>query len=185
MVLEESGLSYEVVPIDTRTGEQFSQEFTAINPNSKTPALPDDAVRVFDSNAILLCLAQKTGKFLPENALAARGELLSWMMFIASGMGPYSGQAVHFQHFAPRGLDYAVDRYLFEANRHYGILDAQLAKRPIPARYHVHYRGYVGLGDGYGCCRSASVTRHGACFRRDGRRGAPAYVSARGGKLVS
>ena len=128
LFLEESGLSYEVVPIDTRKGEQFSQEFTAINPNSKTPALLDDGVRVFDSNAILLYLAEKTGKFLPENSLAARGELLSWMMFIASGIGPYSGQAVHFQHFAPKGLDYAVDRYLFEANRHYGILDAQLAK---------------------------------------------------------
>ncbi len=130
LFLEEAELPYEVVPVDTRRGEQFSSDFVAINPNSKTPAIVDHGVRVFDSNAILLYLAEKTGKFLPANTLAARGELLSWMMFIASGIGPYSGQAVHFKHFAPKGLDYAVDRYLFEARRHYGILDAQLAKAP-------------------------------------------------------
>jgi GSH-dependent disulfide-bond oxidoreductase len=125
LFLEETGLPYEVVPIDTRKGEQFSSDFVAINPNSKTPAIVDDGVRVFDSNAILLYLAEKTGKFLPAGD---RGELLSWMMFIATGIGPYSGQAVHFKHFAPKGLDYAVDRYRFEAERHYGILDAQLSK---------------------------------------------------------
>jgi len=125
LFLEETGLAYEVVPIDTRKGEQFSSDFIAVNPNSKTPAILDGGVRVFDSTAILLYLAEKTGKFLPQGD---RGELLSWMMFIASGIGPYSGQAVHFKHFAPKGLDYAVDRYLFEAQRHYGILDAQLAK---------------------------------------------------------
>jgi GST-like protein len=125
LFLEETGLPYEVIPIDTRKGEQFAKEFVAVNPNSKTPAIEDDGVRVFDSNAILLYLAEKTGKFFP---VEARGELLSWMMFIASGIGPYSGQAVHFKHFAPKGLDYAVDRYLFEAQRHYGILDARLAR---------------------------------------------------------
>lgn len=130
LFLEESGLPYEVVPVDTRRGEQFSAEFVKINPNSKTPALVDGDVRVFDSNAILLYLAEKTGQFLPENTPKARGELLSWLMFIASGIGPYSGQAVHFKHFAPAGLDYAVERYRFEASRHYGILDAQLAKGP-------------------------------------------------------
>jgi GST-like protein len=129
LFLEESGLPYEVVPVDTRKGEQFSPAFLAINPNSKTPAITDDAIRVFDSNAILLYLAEKTGKFLPENA-NARGELLSWLMFVATGVGPYSGQAVHFTHFAPKGLDYAVDRYLFEARRHFGILNDQLAKQP-------------------------------------------------------
>jgi GST-like protein len=129
LFLEESGLPYEVVPVDTRKGEQFSPAFLAINPNSKTPAITDGAIRVFDSNAILLYLAEKTGKFLPENA-NARGELLSWLMFVATGVGPYSGQAVHFRHFAPKGLDYAVDRYLFEARRHFGILNDQLAKQP-------------------------------------------------------
>ena len=76
-------------------------------------------------------LAEKTEKFLPEKTLAARGELLCWMMFIATGIGPYSGQAVHFKHFAPKGLDYAVDRYLYEARRHYGILNTQLSKAPF------------------------------------------------------
>ena len=131
LFLEESGLPYEVVPVDTRKGEQFSREFTAINPNNKTPAIEDGGVRVFDSNAILLYLAEKTDTFLPEKTLAARGELLCWMMFFATGIGPYSGQAVHFKHFAPKGLDYAVDRYLYEARRHYGILNTQLSKAPF------------------------------------------------------
>ncbi|MGO8975904.1 MAG: glutathione S-transferase family protein [Steroidobacteraceae bacterium] len=130
LFLEESGLPYEVVPVDTRKGEQFAASFVAINPNSKTPAITDGGVRVFDSTAILLYLAEKTGKFLPEQTTAARAELLSWLMFIASGIGPYSGQAVHFKHFAPKGLGYAVDRYQFEAHRHYRILDAQLASGP-------------------------------------------------------
>ena len=130
LFLEESGLPYEVVPVDTRKVEQFAASFVAINPNSKTPAITDGGVRVFDSTAILLYLAEKTGKFLPEQTTAARAELLSWLMFIASGIGPYSGQAVHFKHFAPKGLGYAVDRYQFEAHRHYRILDAQLASGP-------------------------------------------------------
>jgi GST-like protein len=130
LFLEESGLPYEVVPVDTRKGEQFDAAFVAINPNSKTPAITDGDVRVFDSNAILLYLAEKTGQFLPDNTPKARGEMLSWLMFIATGIGPYSGQAVHFKHHAPKGLDYAHERYQFEARRHYGILDAQLAHGP-------------------------------------------------------
>jgi GST-like protein len=130
LFLEEAGLDYEVVPVDTRKGEQFAPSFLAINPNAKTPAIVDGEARVFDSNAILLYLAEKTGRFLPENTPKMRGELLSWLMFIATGIGPYSGQAVHFKHFAPKGLDYATDRYLYEARRHYGILDAQLATGP-------------------------------------------------------
>ena len=130
LFLEESGLPYEVVPVDTRKGEQFSAGFVAINPNSKTPAITDGDVRVFDSTAILMYLAEKTGKFLPEKTPKARGELLSWRMFIATGIGPYSGQAVHFKHFAPKGLDHALDRYQFEALRHNGILDAHLASGP-------------------------------------------------------
>jgi GST-like protein len=130
LFLEESGLPYEVVPVDTRRGEQFAPGFAAINPNCKTPAILDGDVRVFDSNAILLYLAEKTGKFLGPNTPRARGELLSWLMFVATGVGPYSGQAVHFKHFAPQGLDYAVERYQYEARRHYAILDAQLATGP-------------------------------------------------------
>src|SRR5471032_1296146 len=128
LFLEESGLPYEIVPVDTRKGEQHLPAFLTINPNGKTPAIVDGDTTVFDSNAILIYLAEKTGKFLPPQTSAARGEFLSWMMFVATGIGPYSGQAVHFKHFAPKGLDYAVNRYIFEANRHYGILDAQLAK---------------------------------------------------------
>jgi GSH-dependent disulfide-bond oxidoreductase len=129
LFLEEAALPYELVPVDTRKGEQFELAFLAINPNAKTPALVDGEAVVFDSNAILLYLAEKTGMFLPANTPAARGELLSWLMFVASGVGPYSGQAVHFKHFAPAGLDYAVNRYLYEARRHFGILDSRLAAR--------------------------------------------------------
>jgi GSH-dependent disulfide-bond oxidoreductase len=131
LFLEEAVLPYEVVPVDTRKGEQFAPAFLEINPNGKTPAILDGDIRVFDSNAILLYLADKTGQFLPEKTDRARAELLSWLMFIATGIGPYSGQCVHFQHFAPKGLDYAVDRYVFEARRHWGILDAHLAKHPF------------------------------------------------------
>jgi GSH-dependent disulfide-bond oxidoreductase len=129
LFLEEAALPYELVPIDTRKGEQFSAAFLAINPNAKTPALVDGDAIVFDSNAILLYLAEKTGKFLPGREPAARAALLSWLMFVASGVGPYSGQAVHFKHFAPAGLDYAVNRYMYEAQRHYDILDTRLATR--------------------------------------------------------
>jgi GST-like protein len=127
LFLEEAGLPYELVPVDTRKGEQHSPAFLAINPNGKTPAIVDGDVTVFDSNAILLYLAEKTGKFLPENTPAARGQLLSWLMFVATGIGPYSGQAVHFVHHAPEKLPYAMNRYVHEVKRHYGILDARLA----------------------------------------------------------
>lgn len=129
LFLEEAGVPYELVPVDTRKGEQFDTAFLAINPNAKTPAITDGDVTVFDSNAILLYLAEKTGQFLPDDTPVMRGELLSWLMFVATGIGPYSGQAVHFRHFAPEPKDYAVNRYLFEARRHYGILDARLADR--------------------------------------------------------
>ena len=129
LFLEEAELPYEPVPVDTRRGQQFDPAFIAINPNAKVPAIVDDGHVVFDSNAILLYLAEKTGKFLPENTLAARGELLSWLMFVATGVGPFSGQAVHFKHFAPEKVPYAQKRYLYEAERHYGILDARLAQQ--------------------------------------------------------
>jgi GST-like protein len=129
LFLEEAGLPYDPIPVDTRKGDQFSPELTALNPNNKVPVIQDGDVTVFDSNAILLYLAEKTGQFLPENTPAARGELLSWLMFVGTGIGPYSGQAVHFRHFAPEPKDYAHGRYQFEAKRHYGIADARLADR--------------------------------------------------------
>ena len=131
LFLEETGLPYEAIPVESGKGDQFEPEFLALNPNAKVPVIVDGDVRVFDSNAILLYLAEKTGQFLPDDSPKARGELLSWLMFIASGIGPYSGQAVHFRHHAPKGIDYAVERYLFEARRHYGILDARLADKPF------------------------------------------------------
>src|SRR6476620_8103887 len=126
LFLEEAGLPYELVPVDTRKGEQHQPAFLAINPNAKTPAIVDGDAVVFDSNAILLYLAEKTGKFLSADTPAARGQLLSWLMFVATGIGPYSGQAVHFKHFAPEKVDYAHNRYQFEAQRHFGILNDHL-----------------------------------------------------------
>jgi GSH-dependent disulfide-bond oxidoreductase len=129
LFLEEAGLEYELVPVDTRKGEQFTPAFLAINPNAKTPALVDGEAVVFDSSAILLYLAEKTGRFLPQNTPKQRAELYSWLMFVSSGVGPYSGQAVHFKHFAPEPKTYAVNRYAYEAERHWGIVDARLAKQ--------------------------------------------------------
>jgi GST-like protein len=133
LFLEEAGLPYEVVPIDTRKGEQHTSAFRKINPNGKVPAIIDTdgpggkETRVFDSTAILIYLAEKTGKLLgsPED----RPELLSWLLFIASGLGPFSGQAVHFQLAAPEELAYAVNRYRREAERHYQVLNDHLAGR--------------------------------------------------------
>ncbi|MGA7816990.1 glutathione S-transferase family protein [Caballeronia sp.] len=129
LFLEESGLPYELVPVDTRKGEQHDPAFTAINPNAKTPALVDGDATIFDSNAILLYLAEKTGRFVPANTPEARAQMYSWLMFVATGIGPYSGQAVHFKHFAPEPKAYAVNRYDFEAWRHWNIIDAQLAQQ--------------------------------------------------------
>jgi GSH-dependent disulfide-bond oxidoreductase len=133
LFLEESGLPYELVPVDIGKGEQHDPAFRAINPNGKVPAIVDTdgpggtAMRVFDSTAILLYLAEKTGRFL--GAAEDRGALLSWLFFIASGLGPFSGQAVHFQHWAPESLPYAVNRYRREVERHYKVLDDHLAGR--------------------------------------------------------
>jgi GST-like protein len=133
LCLEEAGLCYEMIPVDTRKGEQHLAAFRAINPNGKVPAIVDtegpggEEVRVFDSTAILIYLAEKTGKFLGEPA--KRPELLSWLLFIASGLGPFSGQAVHFQSAAPQGQTYAVNRYRREAERHYQVLNDHLAGR--------------------------------------------------------
>ena len=133
LFLEETGLPYEMVPVDTSKGEQHMPAFRAINPNGKVPAIVDTdgpggkETRVFDSTAILIYLGEKAGKFLgsPED----RPELLSWLLFLASGLGPFSGQAVHFQHAAPEDLDYAVNRYRREAERHYQVLNDHLEGR--------------------------------------------------------
>jgi GSH-dependent disulfide-bond oxidoreductase len=133
LFLEEAGLAYEMIPVDTSKGEQHLRGFRVINPNGKVPAIVDTEgpggreARVFDSTAILIYLAEKTDKFL--GSPADRPELLSWLLFIASGLGPFSGQAVHFQFAAPEGLGYAVNRYRREAERHYQVLNDHLADR--------------------------------------------------------
>ncbi len=133
LFLEESGLACEMVPVDTRKGEQHLPAFRAINPNGKVPAIVDTEgpggkdARVFDSTAILIYLAEKTGQFLGKPA--DRPELFAWLLFLASGLGPFSGQAVHFQYAAPQGLGYAVNRYRREAERHYQVLNDHLAGR--------------------------------------------------------
>ena len=129
LFLEESDLRYEPIAVDTRRGEQHTPAFRAINPNGKVPVIVDGDVTVFDSNAILLYLADKTGRFLPAgNTLAARGAMYSWLMFVGTGIGPYSGQAVHFKHYAPETLPYATNRYVFEVKRHYAIVEERLAR---------------------------------------------------------
>ncbi|MBE7200283.1 MAG: glutathione S-transferase N-terminal domain-containing protein [Parafilimonas terrae] len=128
LCLEELGLPYEPAPVDTRKGDQFDAAYASVNPNAKVPAIIDGPTTVFDSNAILLYLAEKEGRFLPGPE--ARGELLSWLMFVATGIGPFSGQCVHFRQFAPKDAGaYAVDRYAYEARRHWTVMDQRLADR--------------------------------------------------------
>ena len=127
LFLAETDLPYELVAVDTLKGEQHTAEFRAINPNGKLPAIVDEGTRVFDSNAILLYLSEKTG--LLAGKAEDRAELLSWMMFIASGLGPFSGQCVHFHRMAPEQISYAKNRYLREAQRHYEVLDGHLEGR--------------------------------------------------------
>lgn len=128
LFLEESGIPYEAIPIDARKGEQFAPAFLAINPNGKVPAIVDGDVTVFDSNAILLYLADKFGKFLPPASDKNRAELLSWLMFVATGLSPFSGQAVHFRHMTPEPVPYANTRYQYEAERHYTVADQRLGQ---------------------------------------------------------
>ena len=127
LFLEESGLEYEAIPLETRRGDQHAPSYLEINPNAKAPAIVDDGVPVFDSNAILLHLGRKTCMFMPGPSARNDADLLSWLMFVATGVGPYSGQSVHFQLHARGTYEYAVERYKYEATRHYKILDDRLA----------------------------------------------------------
>jgi GST-like protein len=111
LLLEELGLPFEVTAVDTFRGAQHKPEYLAINPNGKVPAIVDDGVAVFDSHAILLHLSTKHGKFVPT-APAQHSEMFSWLLFIASGLSPFSGQAVHFLHHAPETIPYARNRYV-------------------------------------------------------------------------
>jgi GST-like protein len=126
LLLEELQTPFELVAVDTFKGEQHKPEFLKVNPNAKVPAIVDDGIAVFDSHAILLHLGAKHGKFVPS-APSQHAEMLSWLLFVATGLSPFSGQAVHFQHHAPEPLPYARTRYLKEVERHYRVLDARLA----------------------------------------------------------
>ena len=138
LFLEETGLPYEAVPVDTSKGQQHTAEFRAINPNGKVPAIvdtdgPGDA-EVASSIQPPFCSisAEKTGQLM--GSPADRGELLSWLFYIATGLGPFSGQAVHFQRAAPEKLPYAINRYRREAERHYAVLDKHLEGRELHRR---------------------------------------------------
>lgn len=126
LFLEEAGLDYTALPVDIRKGQQFGPGFLALNPNAKVPVIEDGETIVFDSNAILLHLSERTGRF--GASPGQRHELLSWLMFVASGVSPFAGQAVHFRHYAA-DVTYGLRRYDFEARRHFGILDARLSER--------------------------------------------------------
>jgi GSH-dependent disulfide-bond oxidoreductase len=135
IMLEECGLPYEAVPVNIGAGDQFKPDFLAISPNNKIPALVDPAgpdgqpISLFESGAILLYLAAKTGRFLPASD-RARYEVLQWLMFQMGGVGPMLGQAHHFRMYAPEKLPYAVDRYSNEAKRLYQVIDKRLAASP-------------------------------------------------------
>jgi len=134
LALEELALPYTYHHVDCPMGEQYTPEFTALNPNQKVPVITDPdgpggkPFTLWESGAILIYLAEKTGKFLPAKTDKARGELLSWMFFVSSGVGPYSGQSVHFRVYAPEKNEYAINRYAYEAQRHFGIINERLGK---------------------------------------------------------
>lgn len=133
-MLEECGLPYRFVPVNIGKGDQFSPEFLAISPNNRMPAIVDHApsgedtpVAVFESGAILMYLAEKTGQFLATD-VRQRYQTLQWLMWQMGGLGPMAGQNGHFLLYAPEKIPYAIERYSKEVDRLYGVLDAQLAR---------------------------------------------------------
>jgi GST-like protein len=130
IMLEEVELPYNVHKIDLTKGDQFTPEFVAINPNSKIPAIVDQdtGIIVFESGAILIYLAEKTGKLLPTNS-KERFQVLSWLMLQMGSVGPMFGQLNHFKKFAPEKIPYAIERYEKETLRLYSVLEGQLAER--------------------------------------------------------
>lgn len=133
VMLEECGLAYRAHPVDIGAGDQFSPEFLAISPNNKIPAIVDPdgpdgkPFSLFESGAILLYLAGKTGKLLPKDT-RGKYEVLQWLMFQMGGVGPMLGQAHHFRIYAPQKIDYAIERYTNEAKRLYSVMDRQIAR---------------------------------------------------------
>lgn len=139
LFLEEAGLPYTVIPVDIGAGDQFKPEFLAISPNNKMPAIVDRApadgaepLSVFESGAILLYLAEKTGKFIPTEP-RARIEVLEWLFWQVGGLGPMLGQNHHFGTYAPEKIPYAIERYERETRRLYGVLNTRLTGRTFIA----------------------------------------------------
>jgi GSH-dependent disulfide-bond oxidoreductase len=139
MFLEEAQLPYRLIPVSLSKGEQFKPEFLAISPNNKIPALVDHdppgcgaPLSLFESGAMLLYLAEKTGRFLPAD-LQGRLDVLKWLFWQVGGLGPMAGQIGHFNVYAPAKVPYAIERYTKETNRLYGVLDRRLADRPFIA----------------------------------------------------
>lgn len=139
MFLEEAGLEYTIHPVDISGGDQFKPEFLKISPNNRVPAIIDtkpadggDAVSVFESGAILLYLAEKTGKFLPTD-IRGKKTVMEWVFWQVGGLGPMAGQNHHFGLFAVEKIPYAIKRYVDETNRLYGVLDRRLEGRPYIA----------------------------------------------------
>jgi GST-like protein len=135
MFLEETGIDYRIVPVNIGAGDQFKPEFLEIAPNNRIPAIvdtdPQDGgapVSLFESGAILVYLAAKTGRFLPAN-LRGRAEVLQWLFWQMAGLGPMAGQNHHFRVYAPEQLPYAIERYVNETNRLYGVMNHRLADR--------------------------------------------------------
>ena len=133
LFLEETGVPYTIVPVNIGKGEQFAPGFLKISPNNRIPAIVDHRpagggtpVSVFESGAILLYLAEKTGRFLPAD-VAGRTEVLQWLFWQMGGLGPMLGQNLHFSAYAPDKIPYAIERYAKETERLYGVLDRRLA----------------------------------------------------------
>jgi len=132
-MLEECGLPYDLHPVNIGTGDQFKPEFLAISPNNRIPAMvdpdaPGGSVAIFESGAILLYLAEKTGQFMPAD-LHGRNDVLQWLFWQVGGLGPMAGQLGHFMNYAEESIDYAVQRYRDEYNRLFGVMDHRLADR--------------------------------------------------------
>ncbi|WP_132249489.1 glutathione binding-like protein [Methylobacterium segetis] len=139
LFLEETALPYRIHPVNIGKGDQFKPDFLKIAPNNRMPAIVDhepagggDPVSIFESGAILLYLAEKTGRFLPQD-LRGRVEVLQWLFWQMGGLGPMLGQNHHFSQYAPEKVPYAIDRYVNETNRLYGVLDRRLADRTFVA----------------------------------------------------
>jgi GST-like protein len=137
--LEETGLAYRIIPVNISKGDQFKPEFLAVSPNNRIPAIVDHEpegggppISLFESGAILLYLAEKTGQFIPKD-LRGRAEVLEWLFWQMGGLGPMAGQNHHFSQYAPEKIPYAIDRYVKETNRLYGVLNKRLSDRPFMA----------------------------------------------------